>query len=87
MKLKRRRPVRSYGTHLGDFRLEPRVLGIAAMAIPVGAAAALAADGLLKLSESSRISFSISVSRPRSWLPGHNITRGGSYFSHRSPAA
>ncbi|MBU3064990.1 chloride channel protein [Nocardia sp. NEAU-G5] len=49
MKLKRRRPVRSYGTHLGDFRLEPRVLGIAAMAIPVGAAAALAADGLLKL--------------------------------------
>jgi H+/Cl- antiporter ClcA/CBS domain-containing protein len=35
--------------HLGDFRVSPRVVGIALVAIPVGAAAALVAVALLKL--------------------------------------
>ncbi|WP_129305756.1 chloride channel protein [Streptomyces sp. L2] len=35
--------------HLGDFHVEPRVLLISALAVPVGAVAALVAAGLLKL--------------------------------------
>ncbi|NBH07614.1 chloride channel protein [Amycolatopsis sp. SID8362] len=36
-------------THLGDFQVRPRMLLIAALAVPVGAAAAVAALALLKL--------------------------------------
>ena len=35
--------------HLGDFHVPPRVAVITALAVPVGAAAALVAVGLLKL--------------------------------------
>nr|WP_316959444.1 chloride channel protein [Streptomyces sp. TRM68367] len=35
--------------HLGDFHVPPRVLAITALAVPIGAAAALVAVGLLKL--------------------------------------
>ncbi|MGW1747711.1 chloride channel protein, partial [Streptomyces sp. NPDC002092] len=35
--------------HLGDFHVPPRVVAITALAVPIGAAAALVAVGLLKL--------------------------------------
>jgi CIC family chloride channel protein len=35
--------------HLGDFTLRPRVLGIVAWAVPIGAAGAVAALALLRL--------------------------------------
>lgn len=43
------RPARPRARHLGDFHLRPRVLLITAIAVPVGAAAALAAYLLLQL--------------------------------------
>ncbi|MFF3568011.1 chloride channel protein [Nocardia jiangxiensis] len=43
------RATREHAAHLGDFNVGPRMLAIAGLAIPVGAAAALAAYGLLKL--------------------------------------
>jgi CIC family chloride channel protein len=36
-------------THLGDFQVSPRVVAISALAVPIGAASALVAAGLLKL--------------------------------------
>jgi H+/Cl- antiporter ClcA len=42
-------PVRERVAHLGDFTLRPRVLRIAAWAVPIGAAGALAALALLRL--------------------------------------
>jgi CIC family chloride channel protein len=43
------RPTASRPTHLGDFQLRPRVLLITAVALPIGAAAAVAAFALLRL--------------------------------------
>jgi CIC family chloride channel protein len=42
-------PVRERVEHLGDFSLSPRVLTIAAWAVPIGAAGAIAALALLRL--------------------------------------
>ncbi len=42
-------PSRERVAHLGDFTLRPRVLGIVAWAVPIGAAGALAALALLRL--------------------------------------
>ncbi|WP_216893995.1 chloride channel protein [Nocardia alni] len=41
--------MRSHAAHLGDFQVKPRMLLIAALAVPVGVASALAAWCLLKL--------------------------------------